>query len=90
MASDDLLINHSIIIAFDVFAIILIVLLSLVIITVLVSRQVQREAGWFNFMVPATLYPVAFLFQLGNIKHAQPRYPKLCLTQTILIYALPV
>lgn len=81
--------DRSIVFAFDVISIILIVLLLLVVLTAAFSRQVQRRASWFGFMLPVIFYQTSFLLLLGAQNHSQPPFP-LCVMQSVLIYALPV
>jgi len=92
MNSDDSNVDHSLILGFDVFAIIIILYSMLVMLTAALSRQVQRRASWFNFMLPVMLYAATFLLSLGSqgspeaIRHAYVS----CIMQAVLIYALPV
>jgi hypothetical protein len=76
--------------AFDAVSIILIVLLLLVVFTAACSRQIQRRASWYNFMLPVILYQASFLFLLGKQDpNADPPLVS-CILQDMLIYSLPV
>ncbi|KAF9446822.1 hypothetical protein P691DRAFT_803369 [Macrolepiota fuliginosa MF-IS2] len=87
MISDEQVAGHSIIIAFDIVAIIIITLLLLVIFTAACSRQVKRRLSWFNFMLPVMFYPASFLLLLGAQGHTQYSAP--CTLQAVLIYSIP-
>ncbi len=85
--------DHSLILGFDIFAIFIILYAMLVMLTAALSRQVQRRASWFNFMLPVMFYATSFLISLGSQgspveKDAVPRAS--CVMQAALIYALPV
>lgn len=85
-------VDHSLIIGFDVFAIVIILYTMLLMLTAALSRQVQRRASWFNFMLPVMFYAASFFLSIGaqgsqeltNVPHAS------CVMQAALIYALPV
>lgn len=81
--------NRSVVIAFDVVAIVMIVLLLVIVFTAAYARQVKRRACWFGFMFPVTFYQGSFLLLLGAQDHTQPPFVS-CVLQAILIYSLPV
>jgi hypothetical protein len=82
--------NRSIIIAFDVTAAFVSLLLLLLTATAVFSKRVTRRGNWFNFIVPTAVYPATYLLQLGKQGHTQPPSNSLCITQALLIYAFPV
>lgn len=88
VASGEQVADRSIIVAFDVIAIVITTLLLLVIFTATFSRQVKRRPSWFNLMLPSMLYPASFLFLLGAQDHTQPPFAS-CALQAVLIYSLP-
>ncbi len=87
--------DPSFILGFDVFAIIIILWSMLVMLTAVLSRQVQRRASWFNFMLPVMFYATSFLLTLGaqglpKRKDMAFKFHASCVMQAALIYALPV
>lgn len=92
MTSDDSNVDHSLILGFDFCAIIIILYSMLVMLTAALSRQVQRRASWFNFMLPVMLYAATFLLSLGlQGSHRMVQNARVsCVMQAVLIYALPV
>ncbi|KAF9561178.1 hypothetical protein CPC08DRAFT_750117 [Agrocybe pediades] len=63
----------------------------LILLTALVSRNVQRHSTWISFMITWVVSSAAYLllFLSGNLHTLQPIYG-LCLAQATMIYAVPI
>lgn len=81
--------THTSVIIFDVLVYLSVLLTVCTLLPALFSKTVERSSGWYSLVTGLLLYSLSYGLIIGRQKGPHEPPPGLCVTQTLLIYAVP-
>lgn len=81
--------HHALVVLFDVIVLLAVLLFVFTLTPAIFSKKVQRSIGWYNLMTAWSVYSLSYGLLIGRQETPDPPPLGICLTQTLVIYAVP-
>jgi hypothetical protein len=82
--------THALIVAFDIIVLLSVVLNLAALVTAMLSKSIARSPIWYSMMTAGVVYSLSYGLLVGRQETPDEPPLGLCVTQTVLIYGVPV